>query len=315
MIPMPRNNPLRHLPVAEWPPADRRLWERVGSSDDPFADVPGARLAKTTRRTYLFGWRRFLGFLAIHEPDALAIAPSDRLTIKRVHAFATHLAKTCKARSIAKGVDTLFQAARMLMPEKDWTWLKTLKGRLYAVAPAHTSAKPIIISPQLLELGEKLMDESKPDPGAAISRHDAVRFRDGLLFAFTVFIPPRRKNLAELEINRHLRRLVCGHPGRGDEDGNPHRVRSSRTTEILSRCLSDHRSSKAASWPEQCCAVAEFLGAAPVLQHGRPNLQPAFTELFWIPHCSARRARRRSHDLGHRSARPNRRRPRLAHSS
>jgi hypothetical protein len=205
MTPMPRNNPLRHLPISEWPAADRLLGQRAAGRDDPFADEAGARLAPSTRRSYMFGWRRFLGFLLIHEPAALDITPAERLTIERVRAFSVHLAQTCTPRSVAKGVDTLFLAARMLMPEKDWAWLRTLKGRLYAVAPARTAAGPVITSAQLLELGEKLMEASRPDPGRPISRRDAIRFRDGFLFAFLAFIPgPRRKNVAALEIGRHL---------------------------------------------------------------------------------------------------------------
>ena len=48
------------------------------------------------------------------------------------------------------------------------------------------------------------MDESKPAPGTPISMDDAVRYRDGLMIALLAFIPIRRKNLAALEIGRHL---------------------------------------------------------------------------------------------------------------
>jgi hypothetical protein len=51
------------------------------SDDDPFCDAPGARLADATRQKLMFGWRRFLGFLAICEPSALEADPADRLTI------------------------------------------------------------------------------------------------------------------------------------------------------------------------------------------------------------------------------------------
>ena len=68
--------PRLHLPYGQWPAADRLLWERAMGSDDPFADAAGARLAKASQHNYLFAWRRFLGFLAIHEPTALEVAPS-----------------------------------------------------------------------------------------------------------------------------------------------------------------------------------------------------------------------------------------------
>ena len=92
----------------------------------------------------------------------------------------------------------------MMMPERDWTWLKAIKARLYAAAPAPAPTGPVITSVQLLDLGQQLMDESKPAPGTAISKDDAVRYRDGLMIALLAFIPIRRKNLAALEIGRHL---------------------------------------------------------------------------------------------------------------
>jgi len=35
------------------------------SSDDPFGEAAGLRLAKTSKRQYQSAWRRFLGFLAL----------------------------------------------------------------------------------------------------------------------------------------------------------------------------------------------------------------------------------------------------------
>ena len=110
---------------------------------------------------------------------------------------------TNSPQSVAAGVDKLYHAARV-MPERDWTWLKAVKARLYRAAPAHARRGPVITSIQLLDLGEQLMDESKSTPDTPISTGDAVRYRDGLMAALLAFIPIRHKNLAELEINRHL---------------------------------------------------------------------------------------------------------------
>jgi hypothetical protein len=48
------------------------------------------------------------------------------------------------------------------------------------------------------------MDETALTPGARIRMADAVRYRDGLMIVLLAFIPLRRKNLAALEIDRHL---------------------------------------------------------------------------------------------------------------
>jgi integrase len=201
---MPGHEPRLNLPYGNWPVADRLLWERAVSNDDPFAEATGARLSKASRHSYLFGWRRFLGFLAIYEPTALKLLPSERLTIERVRAFASHRGETNTPRSVANQVQMFYLAARLMMPECDWTWLKALKTRLFAVAPAHAATGPVVTSLQLLDLGEQLMDESRPAPDTPIGMDDAVRYRDGLMIALTAFIPIRRKNLAALEIGRHL---------------------------------------------------------------------------------------------------------------
>jgi integrase/recombinase XerD len=201
---MPVRESRLHLPYGHWPAADRLLWEQAMGSDDPFADSAGARLAEASQRVYWFAWRRFLGFLAIHEPTALDIAPTERLSIQRIRSFAAHLAETNIPRSVAIQVDALYKAARMMMPERDWAWLRAVKARLHRAAPPSAPTGPVITSVHLLDLGQQLMDESKPLPNSPISKDDAVRYRDGLIIALLAFIPLRSKNLAALKLGRHL---------------------------------------------------------------------------------------------------------------
>ena len=236
---MPGPEPRLHLPYAQWPAADRLLWERAMGSDDPFADAAGVRLAKASQQKYLFAWRRFLGFLAIHEPIGLEIAPAERLTIERVRLFVSKLAETNIPISVASLVDALYQAARVMMPECDWSWLKAVKARLYVAAPAHPARGPVITSVQLLDLGQQLMDESKPAPDVPISKNNAIRYRDGLMIALLAFIPIRRKNLAALEIGRHLVRegdsWFVIFPGEETKTGTPIEF---RVPELLESYLS-----------------------------------------------------------------------------
>jgi integrase len=197
MPPQPR----LHLLYGEWPSADRLLWEQAVSNDDPFA--AGMRLAKATQKRCLRAWRRFLRFLANREPIVLESAPAERLTAERVRWFVRHLAETNRPRSVASHVDALYQAARLMMPGRDWSWLKAIKGRLYAAAPAHSPRSPVITSVLLLDLGQQLMDENKPIPGTPIRKDSAVSYRDGLLISLLAFVPLRRRNLV-LEIGRHV---------------------------------------------------------------------------------------------------------------
>jgi integrase/recombinase XerD len=183
---------------------DQELWQRAIADDDPFGDAAGARLSEATKTARWYAWRRFLGFVVKHDRDALCLSPGARLTIERLRAYAAHLAETNQARTVASQVDKLYGAAVIMMPDQDWVWLKGVKARLYAAAPARSKTGPIITSLPLLDLGLQLMDDNSPQPGQRFRLADAVRYRDGLIIAFAAFAPLRRKNLAALQIGQHL---------------------------------------------------------------------------------------------------------------
>jgi integrase/recombinase XerD len=196
--------PKLHLPFASWPEIDRRMWAAAVENDDPFADGPGGRLAESTLHKYWMGWRRFLGFLTITDADALEKKPFDRLTRARVRQFVEHLRKTNKPHSVAIQMDSLYGAARMLMPNNDWAWLRDIKTRLYSAAPRGDRVRPVITSVQLVDLGMALLEKSKKSADKPLSMVDAVLYRDGLMLALLAQIPLRPKNAAALEIGRDV---------------------------------------------------------------------------------------------------------------
>jgi integrase len=199
---MPGPKPKLHMPFAEWPEIDRRLWSAAVDSDDPFNVA--ARLAERTLHKRWMGWRRFLGFVANFEPAILKKSPQQRLTAERLRRFVEHLRETNTPHSVAIQVDSLYGAAQTMMPKKDWTWLRNIKTRLFAAAPRGTTIRPVSTSLQLVDLGEKLMDESEVAGEKEICIDDAVRYRDGLIIALAGLIPLRHKNCAAIEIGRDL---------------------------------------------------------------------------------------------------------------
>lgn len=193
-----------HLPFDRWPLADRLLWEQATDDSDPFSEAAGARLAVRSKHQYLFAWRRFLGFVLINDGSALALPPADRLTKERVRTFANHLAETNIPRSVAIQVDALYKAARIMLPEHDLAWLKSMKARLHLAAPLQRAGGPAITSLQILQVGLTLMDQNAPKHSRRITLSQAISYRDGLMIALLAFAPLRRKNLASLEIGRHV---------------------------------------------------------------------------------------------------------------
>jgi integrase/recombinase XerD len=201
---MPGPQPKLHLPFADWPEIDRQIWNNAVNNDDPFTDGLGMRIAKTTLHKYWMGWRRLLGFLAIAEPDALEIDPPNRLTIELVRRFVEHLRETNTPHSVAIQMDSLYGAARTVIPERDWNWLRDIKTRLYSAAPRGSSARPVITSVQLVDLGIELMEECTVAANTPITMADAVQYRDGLMIALLGYVPLRHKNFAAIEIGRDL---------------------------------------------------------------------------------------------------------------
>jgi integrase/recombinase XerD len=193
-----------HLPFDKWPLDDRLLWDQVTSDSDPFSEATGARLADRSKHQYLFAWRRFLGFVVLEDGSALMLPPAERLTKERVRAFASHLAETNIPRSVAIQIDALYKAARIMLPDHDLAWLKSIKARLHAAAPLQQAGGPAITSLQILQVGLSLMDENAPKNCDRVKLSQAITFRDGLMIAMLAFAPLRRKNLVSLEIGRHI---------------------------------------------------------------------------------------------------------------
>ena len=201
---MPGPKPRLHLPFVDWPEIDRRMWSSAVANDDPFGDGPGGRLAERTMHKYWMGWRRLLGFIMITEPDILNASPLERLTKERARRFVQHLAHTNTPHSVAIQMDSLYGAARTMMPKTNWTWLRDMKTRLYSAAPRGNSVRPVITSVQLADLGIALMEESNIAVDKPIKMTDAIRYRDGLIIALWGYVPLRHKNFAGIEIGRDL---------------------------------------------------------------------------------------------------------------
>jgi len=91
-----------------------------------------------------------------------------------------------------------------MLPEHDLAWLKSMKARLHSAAPLQRASGPVITSLQILQVGLSLMDQNKPSDQGHLTLSDAISYRDGLMIALLVFAPLRRRNLASLEIGRHV---------------------------------------------------------------------------------------------------------------
>ena len=97
----------------------------------------------------------------------------------RIRAFRAHLAETNAPRSVAGTVGALYHAARLMMAERDWSWLRAAKKRLDRDVPSCRPSGRVITSLQLLEVGEELMEESKPNQAVRSAREMLSGFATG----------------------------------------------------------------------------------------------------------------------------------------
>src|SRR5680860_638410 len=104
---------LKHLPVDQWPEADRMAFERAYEPGDIFDETagPGAHLAAGTRRMIRTAYRRWLGFLTEYEPGSLLELPAERITPHRLRAFVDHLTAEGRMTTVAHVVGNLHVAA------------------------------------------------------------------------------------------------------------------------------------------------------------------------------------------------------------
>ena len=194
-----------HLPVADWPAADRAAFTAAFAPGDIFDDGggPGAHLADGTRRHMEMAYRRWLGFLLTHFPDAIRLRPPERITVENVRGFIEYLDITNRRTSILAVVDKLQMAARLIAPDRDWAWLKRVVRRLEAHAVPMDRFEHLVAPRQTLDLGFELMDTTKN-----LDRTDhcarELQYRNGLIIALLSLWPIRRRSVAALTVSRHV---------------------------------------------------------------------------------------------------------------
>jgi integrase/recombinase XerD len=104
-------------------------------------------------------------------------------------------------------IQGLHDALRVLEPQSNWEWLGQLRRNLKAqVRPARDKLSRLKQPQDLMALGERLMDEAEASSERS-ARRRAIRYRDGLMIALLAYRPIRRRNLAMMQLGRHLMKV------------------------------------------------------------------------------------------------------------
>lgn len=188
-----------------WPMADHAAFAAVYAPGDIFDDTrgPGAHLAEGTRRAIRTAYRRWLGFVRAHRPEAFPLLPEQRITPDLVRAFIEQLVREVRPATVLYYIHKLGYAARLIAPESNWHWLRALERRLAALVRPEDRYQRLLAPWLTLHHGMELMDDAVQrlgDPG----RHPALQYRDGLLLALISVWPIRRRSIAALTVSSHL---------------------------------------------------------------------------------------------------------------
>jgi len=201
---------LKHLPLEQWPEADHEAFRIAYEPGDIFDDNcgPGAHHSAGWRKMVRTSYRRWLGFMAQHHPDALLEHPAARITPKHMRAFIEHLSTDVRPTTIAMTVANLYAAAGLIAPAADWRWLASLKVRLAARAKPENRFDRLVPGWHTLDLGIEMMEEAAGLPPSRKQRE--LHYRNGLLLALLSLWLIRRRSLAALTVTRHLKFDAAG---------------------------------------------------------------------------------------------------------
>lgn len=202
----PRKDPARRCrPIEAWPTPDRRAWEAAMARGDILEPGGGgADWAPLSRSKIAKGYARWLIWLEMHRLLDPAATPAIRITPERVQDYVVDLRLVNAPYTVLARVQELYQAIRVMAPERDWAWLRRIEARVrHGAVSVRDKRRRIVPSETLLSYGiELMMTADQPASGTQLTR--ACRYRDGLMIALLAARPLRRRNFARIEIGRHL---------------------------------------------------------------------------------------------------------------
>ena len=221
---MPRNRPGSSpfcLRVEEWPINDQAAWRAAMQGADPFGPVmPASNWSERSRTKTARGYGRWLRWLFENGWLVAQQSAGDRITPALVQAYVDDLTRVNnnKGFTIVCRVQELYDAARVMAPDRDWRWLQqahnAVRTRCVPVRDKRMRVQP---TGELVKLGRAMMQSAESAVDKPLLTR-AVQFRDGLMIAFLTYRPLRLANLAAISLGVHLIRLQQGNIAGAEAD-------------------------------------------------------------------------------------------------
>lgn len=250
------------LPLQDWPATDQNVFVALFAEGSLLDDRgPLAHWRALSRNLMERQYGRWLDWISQVEPEALALAPVERATYQRLHAWRDSMGDLVPA-TLFGYVNAVVRLCRLSAPDHDWSVQLALLADLHRAIKQHGSPRKtgrIYSSDVLFEAGAKLVRENE---GPITHPDRAVRLRDGVVICLLALMPMRRRALSELRLGTSL----C--------------VEDSQITVCLDGSMTKNGQPWEAIMPETLIKVLTIY-----LQTGRPALLArgsADTDAVWV---------------------------------
>ena len=200
--------------VEDWPAVDRCAWETILASGDILDGDAGSasHWKPTTIHKYRRGYGRWLDFLASSERLETTSSPVERISPAHLRAYIAYLEGSCAPFTVYTRISELLAVIHAMAPTQDWSWLKRAVNRLQRRAEAEKPAKAVRSSADLLSWSLDAMAaiQGRSQTQGRIGLYDATRYRDAFIIGLLSLRPVRLRNLAMIELGKHLTQTTEG---------------------------------------------------------------------------------------------------------
>jgi integrase len=203
----------KSLKFNEWPQSHKIAWERAVKKGRIFEkDGPAAHRRERTNEMTREGYGIFLSYLKFKEIDIETLTPAQCLDRKNVKDFLDTIEITNNGHTIQMRAQQLYDSARFLEPNLDWSHLlNAYRHKRANVKPARDKSAHLRPLHELIDLGRELMNDAlnaleknKRKNTGMTPMQRALSYRDGLIIYLQSLLALRKSNLLNLSIGDTL---------------------------------------------------------------------------------------------------------------
>ena len=127
------------LSVEQWPEADAQAWLiALEPPVDPFSECSAASSwSEPSRVKTAKGYGRWLHWVS-ETGLGLDERPADRVTPQKARAYVTDLRRLNSDSTVLCRIQELYDAIRVIAPDRDWAWLRRAQNRAAGALRART---------------------------------------------------------------------------------------------------------------------------------------------------------------------------------